>query len=335
MLATMSLDPSEPGSPQHQAQAWWLRLHSGQATRADAEAFREWATRSATHAQAWRELMRVWSSLDPLLVEEAARQALPVRRPRGWRRLLERLAGARVPYSLGRRAFVGGAVTAAVAAGVVAVNPPLGLWPSIEEFAADYRTGTGEQRQLALAPDVEVQMNTQTVINRSGAGGFELVAGEAEVALAGAGRFFVEAGGGRMQARAARINIRYTGPQVCVTCLEGQVTVMVAGQHRTLGEGRQIFYDRAGLQEPVRADVASVAAWRSGVLSFDRLPLSEVVAEINRYRPGKVFLRNDDLGRTLVRMQIALRSIDNAPLMIRELYGARMRSLPGGIVVLS
>ncbi len=330
----MSFTPPDSGSPQHQAQAWWLRLHSGEATRADAEAFRAWATRSAAHAEAWRELMRVWSSLDPLLAEEAARRALPARRARGLRGWVRGLQQA-APASPGRRAFVGGAVTAGVAAGVVAVHPPLGLWPSLGELAADYRTGTGEQRQLALAPEVDVRMNTQTQINRAGANGFELVAGEAEVALVGAGGFFVEAGGGRMQARAARINIRYTGPQVCVTCLQGRVTVSVAGRERTLEAGRQLYYDDAGMQEPVRADVASVAAWQSGVLSFDRMPLADVVAEINRYRPGKVFLRNDELGRTPVRMQIALRSIDNAPLMIRELYGARMRTLPGGIVVLS
>jgi len=330
-MYAMSFTPPESGSPQHQAQAWWLRLHSGEATRADADAFREWATRNAAHAQAWREVMRVWSSIDPLLIEEAARQALPPRRARGlpgWR------GGSRaLPSSPGRRAFLGGAVAAAVAA--VVVQPPLGLWPSVEELAADYRTATGEQRQLALAPSVDVRMNTQTLINRVGRDGFELVAGEAEVALAGTGAFFVDAGGGRLQANAARINVRYTGPQVCVTCLEGRVTVSVAGQQRTLEEGRQMFYDRTGLQEPVRADVASVGAWRSGVLSFDRVPLADVIAEINRYRPGKVFLRNDELGRTPVRMQIALRSIDNAPLMIRERYGARMRSLPGGFVVLS
>ncbi|UVH57833.1 FecR domain-containing protein [Variovorax paradoxus] len=336
----MSPTETELGSLQHQAQAWWMRLHSGEATRADADAFRQWATRSAAHAQAWRETMRVWSSLDPLLAEEAARLALPARKPA---RLFSWQGMSHALQSPGRRAFLGGAVAASVTAGVVAVYPPLGLWPSVEELAADYRTGTGEQRQLALGRDVNVQMNTQTVINRVGTGGgagaetvgLELVAGEAEIALDGSASFFVDAGGGRLQARVARINVRYTGPQVCVTCLEGRVTVSVAGQRRMLEQGSQLFYDKSGMQEPVGADLAGVGAWRTGVLSFDRMQLSEVIAEINRYRPGKIFLRNDELGRTQVRMQIALRSIDNAPAMIHELYGARMRSLPGGIVVLS
>lgn len=330
MIAMSSYEP-EPGALRRQAEAWWVRLHSGQATRADADAFRQWATHSTAHAQAWREVMRIWSALDPLLAEEAARQASRTR-AFSWAGVSQAL------HSPGRRAFLGGAVAASVAAGVLAVEPPLGLWPSVTDMAADYRTATGEQREVALGERASVRMNTQTLVNRIGsanAHGIELVSGEAEVVTTDAAEFFVETGGGRLQARAARFNIRHTGPQVCVTCLDGRVLVSVGGEQRSLEAGRQVTYDATGLREVVRADVASVSTWRTGTLSFDRMPLSEVVAEINRYRPGKVFLRNDELGRTLVRMQVALRSIDNAPLMIRELYGARMRSLPGGIVVLS
>lgn len=330
MSAMSSPDPES--LLQRQAEAWWVRLHSGRATRADAEAFRAWATHSAAHAKAWREVMRTWSALDPLLAEEAARQASRAK-AFSWSGFSAAL------HSPGRRAFLGGAVAASVAAGVVAVHPPLGLWPSIGELTADYRTVTGEQRQVALAQGVSVRMNTQTLINRIGAGpnprGISLVEGEAEVVANGAGEFLVETGGGRLLARAARFNIRHTGPQVCVTCLDGRVTVWVNGEQRSLEAGRQVTYDKAGLQEVVRADEASVSTWQTGVLSFDRMPLAEVIDEINRYRPGKVFLRNEELGRTLVRMQLNLRSIDNAPVMIRELYGAQMRSLPGGIVVLS
>ncbi|WP_429610814.1 FecR family protein [Variovorax sp. W2I14] len=327
--------PDPESMLQRQAEAWWVRLHSGQATRADADAFRQWTTLSAAHAQAWREVMRVWSALDPLLAEEAARHASRA----GASRRFPWPGVSAALRSPGRRAFMGGAVAASVAAGVLAVDPPLGLWPSVGELAADYRTATGEQRQVALGEEVSVRMNTQTLINRIGAGanlrGVELLAGEAEVATAGNADFIVETGGGRLQARGARFNIRYTGPQVCVTCLDGRVLVSVGAEQRSVEAGRQVVYDRAGIQDVVRADVASVSTWRTGVLSFDSTPLADVIEEINRYRPGKVILRNEALGRTPVRMQLSLRSIDNALVMIRELYGAKVRSLPGGIVLLS
>lgn len=331
-MSAMSSTEPDTGALQRQAHAWWVRLHSGQATRADADAFRQWTALSSAHAQAWREVMRVWSALDPLLDEEAKRQAL---RARGfqWPRMAVQLR------SPGRRAFLGGAVAASVAAGVMAVEPPLGLWPSVGEFTADFRTATGEQRQVAMGDDVSVRMNTQTLVNRIGGGahprGMELVTGEAEIVTASNADFFIDVAGGRLQGRAARFNVRHTGAQVCVTCLDGRVLVTVAGEQRSLEAGRQVVYDRSGLQNVMRADVVNVSTWRTGMLSFDGTPLAEVIDEINRYRPGKVILRNEALGRTLVRMQLSLRSIDNALTMIRELYGAKVRALPGGIVLLS
>ena len=337
MMSAMSSPDTETSMLERQARAWWARLHSGQATRADADAFRQWAALSAAHAQAWRELMRVWSALDPLLAEEAARQAEAARSRTRGHRFWPALSNAL--HSPGRRAFLGGAVAASVTAGVLAVDPPLGLWPSVGELTADYSTATGEQRQVALGEGVSVRMNTQTQINRvqgmQGARGLALVAGEAEIATAGEAELFVEAGGGRLQARGARFNIRHTGPEVCVTCLDGRVLVSVNGQQRSVEAGRQVVYDPSGLHEVVRADLANVSTWGTGVLSFDGTPLAEVIAEINRYRPGRIILRNEALGRVAVRMQLSLRSIDNALAMIRELYGAKLRSLPGGIVLLS
>ncbi|RIX85502.1 FecR family protein [Acidovorax cavernicola] len=333
-------ESSESGQLERQARAWWARLHSGQATRADADAFKQWAALSAAHAQAWRELMRVWSALDPLLAEEAKRQAQQAQQAEAARsrakghRFWPALSNAL--HSPGRRAFLGGAVAASVTAGVLAVDPPLGLWPSVGELTADFSTATGEQRQVALGEGVSVRMNTQTQINRlQGARGLALVAGEAEIATAGESELFVEAGGGRLQARGARFNIRHTGPEVCVTCLDGRVLVSVNGQQRSVEAGRQVVYDPSGLHEVVRADLANVSTWGTGVLSFDGTPLAEVIAEINRYRPGRIILRNEALGRVAVRMQLSLRSIDNALVMIRELYGVKLRSLPGGIVLLS
>lgn len=338
MIAIMSSPETESGMLRRQADAWWVRLHSGQATRADAEAFRQWATLSKEHAQAWREVMRTWTALDPLLAEEARRQAS---RSGVFSSAWPSIGGlSQALASPGRRAFLGGAVAASVAAGVLMVEPPLGLWPSIGDLSADYRTATGEQREVALSQRVSISMNTQTLINRkagadAGTGGMELLSGEAEIQANGADDFFVDAGGGRMQARTALVNVRYTGPQVCVTCLDGRVWVSVAGQQRPLEAGSQLTYDRAGIREVEPADLARVSTWRSGTLSFDQMPLAEVIAEINRYRPGRIILRNEELARTPVRMRVALKSIDNAPVMIRELYGARLRNLPGGIVLLS
>ena len=78
-----------------EAQAWVLRLASGQATEADGAAFRQWCGQSVEHARAFKETRAAWQALQP-----AARARAPSR----WR------ARARAP---GRRAFLGGALAPA------------------------------------------------------------------------------------------------------------------------------------------------------------------------------------------------------------------------------
>ncbi|PHV29439.1 iron dicitrate transport regulator FecR [Janthinobacterium sp. BJB426] len=302
-----------------EAAAWWARLRADDFTQADADALRAWCARSPDHARAWRELQQVWQALDPALTRAAAPQ------------------GANVlvfPARPGRRAFLGGALAAGVA--VLALRPPLGAWPSLQEFAADYRTGTGEQRQVVLSQQMTMQMNTQTRINVRAPESIELLGGEAEILASGARQpVSVLAGAGRLLAQSARFNVRYTDDAVCVTCLAGAVEVAWQQRRQTLDAGQQLVYDERGVQAATAAPVEEASAWRTGALSFVGKPLADVVDEINRYRPGRVVLRNAELGRRLVRMRFSIGQTDGALAMIRDLYGAQMTSLPGGIVLFS
>ncbi|CAB3663112.1 hypothetical protein LMG3458_00695 [Achromobacter deleyi] len=325
-----AMNPSEDlNRLRREAEQWWLRLRDRDATRGDAEAMKQWRARSPLHAQAWDEVARLWQDLDPVL-----RQA--VRRDPG----LAHPPARRGPSRPARRAFLGTAMAMAAGGAAVAVWPPLSLWPSLLDYTADFRTGTAEQRELALSDQLHVQMNTQTRINQRGAqagsAAIELVAGEAQVEAAGSGApVIVYAGAGATRARQARFNLRYTGPEVCVTCLQGTVDVQWAGAQRTLAEGEQVTYDDTGLHAPLAADTAQVNAWRTGTLTFAGQTLAEVVDEINRYRPGRVLLRNADLAARRVRMRFEITQTDLALHMLRDLYGAQLTRLPGGIVLLS
>ena len=62
------------------------------------------------------------------------------------------------------------------------MRPPLDLWPSLADLASDYRTGTGERRNVDIG-GVSVELNTRSSLNVLPVDGsirrFELVAGEA------------------------------------------------------------------------------------------------------------------------------------------------------------
>ena len=141
-----------------EAQHWLLRLTSGNATMHDATAFEHWCGQSPAHVEAFAETRRLWENLGPAadawMAEEQARTTAQLPRAAALPRTQPRMS---------RRAFLGAAIAASAA--LVVLHPPLQLWPSLTDMVADYRTATGEQREVDLGHGVVVQMNTQTAIN--------------------------------------------------------------------------------------------------------------------------------------------------------------------------
>ncbi|EFV86941.1 hypothetical protein HMPREF0005_05958, partial [Achromobacter xylosoxidans C54] len=143
------------------------------------------------------------------------------------------------------------------------------------------------------------------------------------------------AGAGRINATSGCVNVRYTDGQVRVTCLEGSARVTSRQDSLELTAAQQVVLGAAGASGPRRVDLDAVTAWRRGVLEFNGVPLAQVVDEINRYRPGRIVLVGDRLAGSLVQARFSLDQLADAALLIRDVYGAQVTPLPGGIVLLS
>jgi transmembrane sensor len=307
-------------------------LVSGDATLDDVEEAKRWKQISPDHAKAFAFASRLWDRLGP-----AGRNVLERRG--------ETLPSGRsfaAPHFLSRRAVIGGTAALTASAVYVIARPPYDLWPSFSELTADYRTATGEQKRVDLADGASVELNTQTSIafrstNEKGAH-IELINGEAMIST---GPKLLEvltviAGDGRISSRNSRFNVRYDGQASCdVTCLDGMARVERLGVVQTLESGRHVAYTHRGLgaSETIDADIAT--AWRNGLLVFRQTPLAEVVAEINRYRPGRIVLMNADLGHRPVNARFRIDNVDEIMTLAQRVFGAKIRSLPGGIVLLS
>lgn len=328
--------PVNPTPLEHEAYGWVVRFVSGEAGPAEVKALKAWSAQSPAHAEAFDQASKVWKALDPARRRTLSENVLafPLAFPRAGARGRSIAAQPR----LGRRAFLGGAIAASAAgAAFIAVRPPLELWPSLSELAADYRTETGEQRRITLADSVSVDMNTQTSIAlRSSAGNsdrFELIAGEALV-FAPKSSVTVAAAGGRVVASGARFNVRHIGQPVCVTCLDGTVEVETPAKAVVLSAGKQVIYSAGGFDEPTTIDPTAVTAWKDGIVVFDGTPISEVVVEVNRYRHGRVVLTNTALGRERFNARFRIENIDRVVSQIAQVFGVRARILPGGITLL-
>jgi len=315
-----------------EARAWLRLLASGDVKASDAEAFKRWLHASEAHRAAFNEAKQRWAAMKPLTGEFLRT------RPAAAEAHARALQGGR---NFGRRAFLGAAASAAVAgvAGVAVVSSPGGLWPALGDGGADDRTAVGEQRALALAPRIQVTLNTQTRIRRERAAGqltgIDLLSGEAAVdLLAGGGAFGVAAGPGRSVAQAGRFEVRYLEGKVCVTCIEGAVRIAHPAGERALQAGQQAVYDAQSLSGIARVALENVSAWRRGELVFEQTRLAEVLAEINRYRAGRVLLMNSAAGEKRVSGRFRLASLDSALSQLEHTFGLRQRSLPGGLLLL-
>jgi transmembrane sensor len=321
---------AEREAMKRQAVEWLARLSSGEATEADAEALKLWCAEKPAHAEAFAEANVLWKVLGPAARNVAAREATSHQDNQP----------ARSRLSTGRRAFLGGAAAASVAAGYLIARPPQGLWPSFSELMAEYRTATGEQRQIATAGGAAVEMNTQTSLNIGrqigDADRVELIAGEAAVSIGRTASkpVVVIAAEGRTSASNARFNVRFDGPAVCVTCLDGAVEVERRGATATVREKQQLTYGDSGLGQVMPVDPVVVTSWRSGVLIFRREQLSRVVDEVNRYRPGRIVLVDAALGRRRIDASFRLDRIEDVVPQIEQVFGVRTRALPGGVVLL-
>jgi transmembrane sensor len=321
-------------SVSNEARNWAIRLRSGEVSQVDVEAFAHWRSENPAHRRALAEINAQWDLLRLAARNLAAKQDHVI------------AVSDIVSSSRGstRRAWLSGAMASSIGgAAYLLARPPLDLWPSLSELAADYRTDIGERRQVAFADQTSVEMNTRTSLAVSGTGAerqIELIAGEIAVTTGPGLRppsepFVVVAGPGRTTAIHARFDLRHGGQSIAVVCLDGEVRVECQGNVAMLKASQQVVYGTRGLNDIAVADGQVVEAWRRGLLVFDNKPLSQVIPEINRYRRGRIVLINEEIGRLSLDATFRLDRIDEVVPKIADIFSLKIRTLPGGVVLLT
>ena len=322
--ATPAFPGAAPEALRREANGLVRDFATGRPTVADTDMIRRWRAQSAAHEQAWTAACVEWRKLGAIARAFDASQPAPTRAP--------------APV-LRRRMFFGAAASAAGALGVVAVlRPPMGLWPSWSEWGADYRTGVGEQRELALDDATRLSLNTRTSVALQRGGErprIELIAGEAALSVrAGRGSCEILAGQGRIDVPEGEVEVRRLDDgRTSVTCSAGHARLRHPGGSVDLRADQQVSYDDNAVQPIVRPGAAA-SAWRQGVVVFQDLPLDEVVDEINRYRPGRVVLMNAELARHRLSARFSIAALDEAIAHIERMYNAGVRRV-GNVVFIT
>jgi transmembrane sensor len=190
---------------------------------------------------------------------------------------------------------------------------------------ADYATATGARRTVRLTDGSVAYLNTDTAIAvdfSEGERRIDLLEGEAyfEVAHDAERPFRVRALHGATQAVGTAFAVRENGPRVIVSVSQG--TVSVTSPERRAGPTTATILAHAGEQVAYREGeapramgsiaVADTAPWRDGRIVIDGLPFAQAIAELNRYRRGRIVLLGDATRYRPVSGVFSLNGLDEA-----------------------
>ncbi|MFH0133766.1 FecR domain-containing protein [Variovorax sp. VaC1] len=268
-----------------EAVAWYARLCSGDALEADKAAWQRWRQAHPDHQRAWQRLEAMQATLRRVpghIAASTLRAAQPDRR--------RVLRGIGVVASGGALAYLSWQAVDAQ-----------GGWHA---WLADHRTGTGEQQSVELADGSKLLLNTRTSVDVAMNASRRVVRlreGEILVETAkhrglrvdaqvDARPFTVETDHGRIVALGTRFTVRRDGDRTAVTVLEDAVEIRASEapeQAVVLRAGQQVGFTRGRIDTPRQADPAS-AEWAQGSLVVNDWRLGDVVAELSRYRRGRL-----------------------------------------------
>ncbi|WP_159981699.1 MULTISPECIES: FecR domain-containing protein [unclassified Novosphingobium] len=284
-------------SPEATAAAYFSIFRSPKATAQDYQDFESWHARDEANRIAWAKVEHSWDGSGAM---RADARILEIRE--------RALANRRGRKAWARPAIAACAVLAVLGGGIAfqrqrdAVGAALAVTDS-----RVISTGVGQQGTFRMTDGSIVTANTATVLTvaESDTGRSTAIRdGEAffEVAKNPRKPFVVTAGGLTVTALGTQFAVREAQGKVDVTLAEGRVRVDMpainghAAQSTVLQPGQELAWDGQGYRTGA-VEVERRLAWRKGIVDFDRVPLAQAVAEINRYSPQEIIISSPTLGR--------------------------------------
>jgi transmembrane sensor len=295
-----------------EALAWLVHIHSGDAKAEDGAAFETWQNWSEAHRLAAARARTMWEQLGPTL--KPPRKPLP-----------------KLPVIL------------VAAIGLAALAFMAGIFGPVASFFADYKSSTGEVRSVVLRDGSEIDLDTGTTFDVSdGDRTITLYTGQIHVKVKPGlpVPFTVVAGPARAQALGTAFAVRRDGSGETVVVTESVVRVSTSGsvapQAVDILAGQSVSRsNKAGLGTPYTADIATLLAWRRGELRFAGHSLGEVVAELDRYRPGKIIVIGANISSLPVSGNAEISDIDGFLSSLERALPVKVFRVPGFVTIVA
>lgn len=309
--------PQSPSALEDEALAWVVRLHSGHASDQEVRACEAWQHVSPAHQRAFREASTLWEEIGSVgpprhSSSQTVRPADSHRR-RWWPRLRR--------WSLVACAFL-------LTIGWLSWEP---LLNQFRLQTAQHRTAVGQQEQVVLQDGSQLVLNTDTALNVVfSPQGREvyLLKGEAAFSVApdSMRSFTVRSQDTATTALGTKFVVQTQSDWVTVTVSEHAVQVSSPNSTTSspivIREGQQISHlTDGGWGAAQSVDANQASAWQRGKMIFQAQPLGAVVADLNRYRHGHIFILNPSLRSLPVTGVFEINDPDAALRVIEQTLG--------------
>ncbi|HVW67801.1 MAG TPA: FecR domain-containing protein [Steroidobacteraceae bacterium] len=282
---------------EEEAAAWLWRLEDPDAVGAEREAFALWLRQDPRHRRALDELSRTWEALDGLAESKQGESTN---------------SAAEVVGSAARRDRRPLWFAAAVALVTALVGGVTWLRQGSE--TQTLATAVGQHRNVVLADGTAVTLNTNSIVETAlgrRVREIYLRKGEAhfDVAHDASRPFLVHAGDAVVRAIGTGFDVRVRADQhIDVLVTEGRVEVQAdtptpaaAGGAvavvtvRAVSAGERLSTAKNAVVPVSAEQVSSEQAWREGAVVFDSEPLSEAIAEIQRYTDSRIIISDQHI----------------------------------------
>lgn len=327
------IDPFPPsGSASEQADYWLALLNSPLYDQGHQVAFEQWLGASHENRLAWEKAQVWWQKIDTINFSQGA--------------LLEKRLATTVksvspskPVAPKRSLpFFNAWSFPAVACLLLAV------WfgfTNIPFLFADYHTGKGELKSIALTDGSTVLLNTNSTLSVDYSSQQRIISlqGEAYFKVAADARrpFEVKTESGRVRALGTAFEVKQLDSDMAVTVYEHSVRVaFVQGETiDRLEEGQRITLTQQQIGPIENVNLKQSKAWQEHLLVFKNQPLQQVITELNRYRSGKVIIVDHNLAEHLVTGVFDSAAPDAALAAIEKTLAAKEYRLLDSLVFLT
>jgi len=319
--------PRDAATVRKEAVAWYARLCSGSATDAERERWRHWHDQHPDHQQAWLRIEALRAVLHQVPANIAAPTLRMTAAARSRRHALRGMALLASTGTLGYVAWRG--------TGEQGFARPL---------LAQYRTGIGQQREVPLADGSLLVLNTGSAADVRFTGTERLVrlwAGEILIETAHMRRpqdvpdtadprpFIVQTAQGSVTALGTRFTVRQFDDHTEVAVLDHAVALRSDGASQAhpvlLRAGQQARFSATAIAPPQPA-TDNAGQWRSGSLLVNDRSLAEVLAELSRYRHGRLGC-DASVARLRISGVFPLADTDRALALLTRTFPLRQRSV--------